>query len=40
MREYFHRRISGQYVGLYKILFCLWAFEHESMLVFAHPHFV
>jgi len=26
--------------GLYKILFCFWAFVHESILFFAHPPFV
>jgi len=27
-------------VGLYKILFCFWAFVHELILFYAHPSFV
>jgi len=27
-------------VSLYKILFCVWVFVHESILFFAHPPFV
>jgi len=34
------RERAGDHIGLYKMLFCLWAFVHESVPFSTHPPFV